>query len=182
MAPGTTGRAQAGQNPNQPMQPNRKTPGVTKGTAPSNATVTTSAMPAPGLDKGCGSVAPGLTTAGLARRRILDILQFALELIAGPKAWAAFKQEMLRAGRLNKFAFQEVSESEYQAAIQQVRREAPHFLRWLQDESLPADQEEIRRLVMQRFGLRCPLYANGGGPPKQARSSAPMRAQTKVNK
>jgi hypothetical protein len=70
------------------------------------------------------------------RRTCLDLLRFILEEIGGQDAWEAygregFVREMLPLLRSNPRLSQEISESEYQAAIQQIRPELPYLARWL---------------------------------------------------
>jgi|ERR1044071_9930340 hypothetical protein len=70
------------------------------------------------------------------RRTYLDILRFIMKESFGQDAWEAFGREgflrdVLPLLRSNPRLSQEISESEYQAAIQQIRPELPYFVRWL---------------------------------------------------
>ena len=73
---------------------------------------------------------------GQVRRTNLDILRFMLETSCGPAAWEAFTRDMLPHLQFSREAYRELTESEYQFAIQQVTKELPHFLKWLLDQQM----------------------------------------------
>jgi hypothetical protein len=67
----------------------------------------------------------------MQKRTQLDILLYALEASCGPGAVEAFKRDMLPHLRLSEKARQEITEAEFQSAIQNVGKELPNFLKWL---------------------------------------------------
>jgi hypothetical protein len=71
------------------------------------------------------------TSDGQVRRTNLDVIRFVLETSCGPAAWEAFKRDQLPRLRHSPEAYRELTESAYQAAIQQAKKELPNFLRWL---------------------------------------------------